>query len=290
MAEAYLEVARGTARERVPLGAAPVTIGRAAGNVVALVVDASVSDLHAVVQRSPDGWSVVDAGSTNGTYVNGVRLTTPHVLRPGDEIVVGATRIGFGAGDTAAEATRAVPAFQAEQAGYLDVSEEWSGARTVAQPASEHRPAPVPTPPRPEPRPAAPRPVAAEPDRRRGSARVRGIARSVNVRRGSEQTEDVLTMRVDRYDASGNRLAPVGVELRPYTGGHVGDGEEVEVEGTWKRGTLRAQRIVNLSTHAELRGRGKGATVALSIVFGIVVIFILGIFATIAYAILGDVL
>lgn len=54
-----------------------------------------MSQLHAVVERYPSGWCVRDVGSRNGTYLNGDRIVGDHVLRPGDEIRAGETRIVF---------------------------------------------------------------------------------------------------------------------------------------------------------------------------------------------------
>jgi pSer/pThr/pTyr-binding forkhead associated (FHA) protein len=57
--------------------------------------DPGVSRLHAVLLRRTDGsYSVVDAGSTNGTRLNGASLPiavdTPVALADGDHIHVGA--------------------------------------------------------------------------------------------------------------------------------------------------------------------------------------------------------
>ena len=50
-----------------------------------------VSRLHAAIARSEDTLTLVDLGSSNGTYLNGQRLApqTPRVLRDGDEIRFG---------------------------------------------------------------------------------------------------------------------------------------------------------------------------------------------------------
>jgi pSer/pThr/pTyr-binding forkhead associated (FHA) protein len=49
-----------------------------------------VSRRHAAMRRGEDTLTLVDFGSTNGTYLNGQRLipNQPRVLRDGDEIRV----------------------------------------------------------------------------------------------------------------------------------------------------------------------------------------------------------
>lgn len=70
-----------------------ITIGRAANNDI-VVEDAGVSKFHAYLHRSPGGWSLTDARSLNGTWVDGVRLApgTPPA-RVGDGSVI---RLGEG--------------------------------------------------------------------------------------------------------------------------------------------------------------------------------------------------
>ncbi len=50
--------------------------------------DVTVSRHHAIFHVDPDGLTVTDVGSTNGTYVNGVRVDSAH-LAPGDQIFIG---------------------------------------------------------------------------------------------------------------------------------------------------------------------------------------------------------
>jgi pSer/pThr/pTyr-binding forkhead associated (FHA) protein len=56
--------------------------------------DVTVSRRHAVIHRSPDGVTVTDADSLNGTYVNGVLVDKAH-LRSGDALQVGRFRMVF---------------------------------------------------------------------------------------------------------------------------------------------------------------------------------------------------
>ncbi|MCU1378856.1 MAG: hypothetical protein JWN29_1839 [Acidimicrobiales bacterium] len=67
-----------------------VTMGRAAGCTVTLD-DSYASQLHARVFRRDDGLHVEDLGSTNGTYVNGKKVTAPLPINRGDRVKVGAT-------------------------------------------------------------------------------------------------------------------------------------------------------------------------------------------------------
>ncbi len=49
-----------------------------------------VSGRHGEFARTPQGWTVMDYGSTNGTYLNGVRLkpNAPYPLKNGDALSV----------------------------------------------------------------------------------------------------------------------------------------------------------------------------------------------------------
>ena len=78
---------------RVPLSEAVAVIGRLPDCAVPLS-DPQVSRSHAEVRPGPEGYRIVDLGSTNGTAVNGT-LVHDHVLRDGDEIGVGNTLIRF---------------------------------------------------------------------------------------------------------------------------------------------------------------------------------------------------
>ena len=70
-------------------GSPTVRIGRGPGASLRLA-DLSVSRCHAELRNVDDTWVVRDLGSMNGTEVNGLRLTTPVRVRPGDHIRFGA--------------------------------------------------------------------------------------------------------------------------------------------------------------------------------------------------------
>src|SRR5271156_3014698 len=57
--------------------------------------DTTVSRRHATITRKADGFELADLGSTNGTFINGRRLSEPVVLKPGDEIKFGSVRFAF---------------------------------------------------------------------------------------------------------------------------------------------------------------------------------------------------
>ena len=73
----------------------PLTIGRSAKNDIELRGDRFASARHARVEARADGVYVLDAGSTNGTFVNGVRLDGAHRLAPGDVLRVGETDLRY---------------------------------------------------------------------------------------------------------------------------------------------------------------------------------------------------
>ena len=65
-----------------------LTIGRDPTSEVA-IIDAQVSRQHSRLVRQGNVVLLEDLGSTNGTFVNGVRVTTSHALSNGDVIALG---------------------------------------------------------------------------------------------------------------------------------------------------------------------------------------------------------
>jgi hypothetical protein len=91
----HLEVWKPSGRELITLSGQRVTLGKASTNVVSLEHDETVSRLHAVLENLGFTWSIRDLGSRNGTYLNGERITAERVLRSGDEVRVGKSRMVF---------------------------------------------------------------------------------------------------------------------------------------------------------------------------------------------------
>ena len=91
----HLEVWKPSGRELVPLSGQRLTIGKASTNAVSLDHDPTVSRLHAVLENHGSAWSIRDVGSRNGTYVNGEKIEAERVLRSGDELRLGKSRLVF---------------------------------------------------------------------------------------------------------------------------------------------------------------------------------------------------
>jgi hypothetical protein len=81
--------------EVVPLASHPVTVGRGANNDVPLPSDEYASTRHARFEPRRDGVWIEDIGSTNGTFVNGIRLTRERKLAAGDVVPGGETDLRF---------------------------------------------------------------------------------------------------------------------------------------------------------------------------------------------------
>ncbi len=69
---------------------APIRVGRSEGCDLRLE-DAYVSQVHARLFPQDGVWFVEDLGSTNGTFLNGERVSAPRPLRAGDQVRVGTT-------------------------------------------------------------------------------------------------------------------------------------------------------------------------------------------------------
>jgi hypothetical protein len=80
--------------KRLVVGDSGVTLGRSRSSDV-MVDDPNVSRAHAEVSAHGSTWVLTDLGSTNGTRLNGRRVTQPEVLGPGDQIEVGTTTLTF---------------------------------------------------------------------------------------------------------------------------------------------------------------------------------------------------
>jgi pSer/pThr/pTyr-binding forkhead associated (FHA) protein len=140
---------------RLPIKVPVVNIGRGDYNDV-VIADPSVSTMHAKLQRRDTVWILTDLGSTNGTYVEGERLTGEAPLGPG-------TTLRFG--DVAALFE---PLDESVPAGRPDSTRMMSRVDAEAPRSAPPAPAPRMTPespaaadsaseiPRPRPRPRRP--------------------------------------------------------------------------------------------------------------------------------------
>jgi pSer/pThr/pTyr-binding forkhead associated (FHA) protein len=116
-----------------------LVLGREHATADLVIPDPGVSRRHARVLTHNHAVIVEDLGSSNGTYVNGQRISGPVELGAGDELQVGATILGVEGAGTAATAIMSPGA-----------------------PPTDRRPGPAPVQPRPSGRPA-PRRLAPSP-------------------------------------------------------------------------------------------------------------------------------
>lgn len=76
----------------IPLGTAQITLGRAPDSTL-VIDDDYASSRHARLYPGDDGWIVEDLGSTNGTWIDRTRITSPTVLPPGVPLRIGRTTL-----------------------------------------------------------------------------------------------------------------------------------------------------------------------------------------------------
>ena len=79
---------KGGSKQRLEFDKDTVKVGRVHGNDVVLP-RSNVSKSHALIEHRAEGFFLSDAGSTNGTYVNGRRVLEPQLLKPDDKVYVG---------------------------------------------------------------------------------------------------------------------------------------------------------------------------------------------------------
>src|SRR5437764_7695299 len=93
-AAARFEVVAGRATGMSIVVEDELLIGRHAQGAGRLADDEEISRTHARVSLDQSGFCAIeDLGSTNGTYVNGLRITSPQTLSEGDRIELGGTTL-----------------------------------------------------------------------------------------------------------------------------------------------------------------------------------------------------
>src|SRR4026209_2491925 len=104
---------KGGDQRRLDFDKPEITIGRVQGNDV-ILPKGNVSKRHARIVLKDGKFIIVDLKSTNGTYVNGRKITSQLVVKDSDKIYIGDFIVGFdeaadGAGDQQSETTTSPP-------------------------------------------------------------------------------------------------------------------------------------------------------------------------------------
>ncbi len=182
---------KGGAQRRSDFEKSEVTIGRVQGNDI-ILPKGNVSKRHARVVLKDNRFIVVDLKSTNGTYVNGRKITSPLVVKSGDKIYIGdfilniddsAGADGFDGATAGSVARTGVPAQRRSRPPGRPApppKPSGSGFQLEKEPSEDYSPPPRVAPPSPrrpvqtqqeiEPPPLAAPPKAAPPPSRTNTA------------------------------------------------------------------------------------------------------------------------
>src|SRR3712207_1457259 len=102
MAGETLKITGGNASGQTITLEQELVIGRSTPGLGSLGGDSEISRVHARVFHDPSGrLTIEDLGSTNGTFVNGNRVSGQQPLNPGDEVRVGQTTLSVEGGAAA---------------------------------------------------------------------------------------------------------------------------------------------------------------------------------------------
>jgi hypothetical protein len=235
--------------------------------------DATLSRQHAILRTGPGGITVEDLGSTNGTFVNGSRISGVRQVRPGDTVEVGHSRLRLAQAPDEGPAQRWSPAGDRLGAGRVPGADETGWVPPVAPVA----PAADQWVRHPAPGARAPSPVVVSDGREPWAGTVASVERRSD-QQGVGQgvvTYQVLAFRLQQFSNSGDRRGLITVEVRgDRLTGDVAAGDQVRVYGRERNGIVQAKRVDNLTTGGTVNSVGhRGRTVA-QIIFAIVFIFV----------------
>jgi pSer/pThr/pTyr-binding forkhead associated (FHA) protein len=115
-----------------------LTVGRDADADISLSWDSQVSRLHAELEPMGSQWTVADDGlSTNGSFVNGERVTGRRRLVDGDALRFGRTQVAFCAPELGRSSTTLV-GDDIPMAVLVALCRPYKGSASFATPATNH--------------------------------------------------------------------------------------------------------------------------------------------------------
>jgi pSer/pThr/pTyr-binding forkhead associated (FHA) protein len=206
------------------------------------VQDKSVSREHARLSRLQNNYVIEDLGSTNGTMVNGSRISEATLLHPGDVVSIGAIDFRFETGEDAvnvngsnAEAVQEPPAEpdtfpmmeaftpvappepapeEQPDATPVELGQPWAGETMAPQPESQESAAPIDVAAAPEPEPPAAQPVAESVPVESGSSNDRiDLTEAVSTARHLTGLLEALSPEIGNLAADRARLQDLDARL-----------------------------------------------------------------------------
>jgi FHA domain len=173
MADETLKITGGNAAGQTITLEQELVIGRSTPGLGSLGGDSEISRVHARIFHDPSGrLTVEDLGSTNGTFVNGNRITGQQALNPGDQVRVGQTTMSVEGGAAGAGATTVGNVITPPPA----AAQTPPPAAVAAQPPTQQQPPAGGPPPPPGPTGYAGGPISGPPQRSGGGNRTLLIA------------------------------------------------------------------------------------------------------------------
>ena len=100
----------------------PQQIGRSSESLP--LTDQTISRRHAELTPDSGRWYLRDLGSSNGTFVNGVRVTEARLLHPGDQVRAGTTLVVFGDDPSLSQLKKIRPQIRMAGKGEMEVNVE----------------------------------------------------------------------------------------------------------------------------------------------------------------------